>query len=271
MALTNLPSLPVRDGIRKAVTQVFAGYDHNLGAGDGSIWDEENMTSDYYPVMGTRAPRYTVRSVTAPSAFYALEGLWWVDGGTLYHDKNGVTSVTAVTPGEKQFAAMGQRLLVWPDKIVVRADNHAVKSLGTSVTANCEIKNGTYAGEEAEKNTVKCTDRDWSLSFSVGDAVHITGTGIDETPIIREIDGDELHFYENTFDFTGSLTLTLAREIPDLDFLCVNENRCWGCKGDTIYASKLGDPTNWNVFDGISTDSYAVDAGSEGEFTACCA
>ena len=54
-----------------------------------------------------------------------------------------------------------------------------------------------------------------------------------------------------------------------MDFLCENENRLWGCKGDTIYASKLGDPFNWNVFDGLSTDSYAVDVGSAGDFTAC--
>ena len=57
--------------------------------------------------------------------------------------------------------------------------------------------------------------------------------------------------------------------MPELDFLCENENRLWGCKGDTIYASKLGDPFNWNVFDGVSTDSYAVDVGSAGDFTGC--
>jgi hypothetical protein len=267
--MTNLPSVPYQDGIRKARTEVFAGYDHNIGAGDGTIWDEKNMTSDYYPVMGTRAPRYSVTTLAKPYGLYALDGLWWVDGSSLYHDG---TLVTSVTEGEKQFAAMGMRLLIWPDKIVVDAGANpvTVKSLGATVTAACTIKDGTYAGEEAEKNTIKCTGRDWSLSFKVGDAIHITGTGIDETPIIREIDGDELRFYENTFETTGSYSLTLKREVPDLDFICVNENRCWGCKGDTIYASKLGDPTNWNVFDGVSTDSYAVDAGSDGEFTACC-
>jgi len=275
MALTNLPSLPYRDGIRKARTEVFSGYDHNIGAGDGTIWDEGNMVSDYYPVMGTRPGRYAYRTVTSPHGIYALEGLWWVEGAALYHDRmdgQGPSLVTSVTEGEKQFAAMGRRLLVWPDKIVITVadSSHSVKSLGATVSAVCTIKDGTYAGEEAEKNTIESTGRDWSLSFKVGDAVHITGTGIDETPIIREIDGDELRFYENTFEITGTFSLTLAREVPDLDFVCVNENRCWGCKKDTIYASKLGDPENWNVFDGVSTDSYAVDAGSDGDFTACC-
>ena len=29
--------------------------------------------------------------------------------------------------------------------------------------------------------------------------------------------------------------VTLARTVPSMDFICVNENRMWGCKGDTIY------------------------------------
>lgn len=33
--------------------------------------------------------------------------------------------------------------------------------------------------------------------------------------------------------------------------------------------SKLGDPFNWNVFEGLETDSYAVDTGSAGDFTGC--
>ena len=28
---------------------------------------------------------------------------------------------------------------------------------------------------------------------------------------------------------------------------------------DTIFSSKLGDPLNWNCFDGLATDSYAVE------------
>ena len=48
------------------------------------------------------------------------------------------------------------------------------------------------------------------------------------------------------------------------------DNRIWGAEGKTIYASALGDPTNY-VYDGVSTDSYAVAVGTEGEFTGCIA
>lgn len=76
-------------------------------------------------------------------------------------------------------------------------------------------------------------------------------------------------FTTTYIDYTDPNTITIAREVPDLDFVCVNENRLWGCKGDTIYASALGDPFNFNVFDGLSTDSWQSAVPDEGDFTAC--
>ena len=56
-----------------------------------------------------------------------------------------------------------------------------------------------------------------------------------------------------------------------MDYICENGNRLWGCSSANheVYASKLGDPTNWNAFEGISTDSYAATVGSDGDFTGC--
>lgn len=73
--------------------------------------------------------------------------------------------------------------------------------------------------------------------------------------------------------FTQTAPLTIAREIPDFDFLCEKDNRVWGCSNTRreIACCKLGDPGNWNAFMGISTDSYALTVGSGGDFTACCA
>ena len=61
------------------------------------------------------------------------------------------------------------------------------------------------------------------------------------------------------------------RKVPDLTCICECDNRIWGAEGKTIYASALGDPTNFYVYDGVSTDSYAVAVGTEGEFTGCIA
>lgn len=63
----------------------------------------------------------------------------------------------------------------------------------------------------------------------------------------------------------------LRQQIPDMDYELVIEhnNRLWGCssKNHEIYCSKLGEPLVWTEYSGISTDSYAVTVGSDGDFT----
>ncbi len=58
-----------------------------------------------------------------------------------------------------------------------------------------------------------------------------------------------------------------------MDFVCEWNNRLWGMllQKHELYASALGDPANWNVFEGTSQDSYILTIGSTGEFTGICA
>ncbi len=68
----------------------------------------------------------------------------------------------------------------------------------------------------------------------------------------------------------GKPNSTVRKYIPkDMDFVIEHNNRLWGCssKNHEIYCSKLGDPTCWGDFQGISTDSWAVTVGSDGDFT----
>lgn len=66
-----------------------------------------------------------------------------------------------------------------------------------------------------------------------------------------------------------NVTFTVTREVPDIEFVTESMNRLWACnkEGTEIYATKLGNPFNWNCFEGISTDSWACSVGSDGEFT----
>jgi hypothetical protein len=75
---------------------------------------------------------------------------------------------------------------------------------------------------------------------------------------------------------TQEEAITVKRQMPLMDFIIESGNRLWGChygvslNGEVvneIYASKLGDFKNWNCYAGISTDSYAVTVGSDGQFT----
>lgn len=73
-----------------------------------------------------------------------------------------------------------------------------------------------------------------------------------------------------------SAPVTISRQLPLMDFVIESNNRLWGCRYGTnlngevvneIYASKLGDPKNWNVFLGLSTDSYMASCGTDGQWT----
>ena len=75
---------------------------------------------------------------------------------------------------------------------------------------------------------------------------------------------------------TQEASITIKRQMPNMDFIIESGNRLWGCRYGTalngevvneIYASKLGDFKNWNCYAGISTDSYAATVGTDGQFT----
>ena len=268
-----LPSMVYSSGIRKYQQVQFGGYNHNLSAKDGELWDMENLTSDFYPLLSPRLPRYKVETLTKPNGLYAKDGLYWVDGTGFYAEgeKKG-----DVSDSRKVFSSLGAYIIILPDKAYYNKLTGEFGSLAASWSGSAKIQNGTYAGEDAEANTIYASGADWEEHFKAGDAVTISGAEAhpenNKTIVIREIDGDNLRFYENSFVIAeggDTENLTISRDVPDMDFLCENENRLWGCKGDTIYSSKLGDPFNWNVFDGLSTDSFAVDVGSAGDFTAC--
>lgn len=122
-----------------------------------------------------------------------------------------------------------------------------------------------------------------AVNFRAGDTVEISGcTTLEDnniTATVREIrdtdDGGEtksvLVFDANTFQAgTEAGAVTIRRKAPKLSVICESDNRIWGAEGNTIYASALGDPTNFYTYDGVDTDSYAVAVASDGKFTGCC-
>ena len=91
---------------------------------------------------------------------------------------------------------------------------------------------------------------------------------------------------------TQTTPICISRWMPKFDYLIESKNRLWGCfyglpymgkrynteTGVTedvygeeavneLYSCKLGDFTNWNCFMNLSTDSYVVSLGSDGQFT----
>ena len=253
------------DGSRKESYIVnFRGLNYGEGYVDGEFAQTTNLSSEKYPCIAPRRERVKVGQFTAPTTLHAKEGLLVVDGTKVFYDGKEVGTVTA---GRKQMATVGNYVCIFPDKVYYNTAEGTFQSMEASYAAS---------GLVFTDHTITTTGADWP--FRVGDAVEIKGcTAVDEngrtnnkTPIVRGVDGKVLTFYENTLvPGTEEGTVTLKRNVPDLDFICESNYRLWGTQGNTILGSKYGDPLNFFCYDGIASDSYSVDVGSDGKFTGC--
>ncbi len=128
---------------------------------------------------------------------------------------------------------------------------------------------------------IKITATGLGIPFSEGDGVTISGVetlkDLNNTMIVWA-KGDNYIVVTGILDkvVTQETAITVARRMPNMDFIIESENRLWGCRYgialngqmvNEIYACKLGDFKNWNCFAGISTDSYAATVGTDGQFT----
>lgn len=120
--------------------------------------------------------------------------------------------------------------------------------------------------------------------FSEGDAIKIDGVSeeYDGSYVIASVaprglilNGTIDDTYERDVSEVGD-SVKILRSIPKMDFVIESGNRLWGCYYgigedgkviNEIYASALGDPTNWYRYAGISTDSWTATVGADGPFT----
>lgn len=132
---------------------------------------------------------------------------------------------------------------------------------------------------------VKISETGIGKAFSEYDGVEISGISSGSELLkalngskIIQAKGDDYIVVVGIVDSNGSYggRVTVERRMPEMDFVIESGNRLWGCRYgpdrngnvvNEIYASKLGDFKNWNCFMGVSTDSYAVSVGTDGQFT----
>lgn len=378
MAKDYLPTYRYSDNIKKSYQDRFYGYKHTLGCGDGEIYDEQNMTSDHFPVMSPRERRQYIRKageqvkfIDTPQGINGENGLVFIGDGSIWYKGYSFKIYNTIDPQnitpipigiEQQIVWMGDKYIMFPSKTMltfvddkddgrsyeieftaqideaveyyaIQASNgtFARCSIGDVVKITCENSEciSTIIGKDSTSSSWIHVTHDsplptgtglsmtigklailtsleaietkicdigykdsghpdninelalhnsgdqWSDILKVGDAIRIIGAtnaNNNKIAIIREISADRTKLIFDDYAFAEieyNVNLNLYRSVPNLDFVCAHDNRLWGCRGDTIYASKLGDPTNFNVFDGLASDSYAADVGSGGDFTAC--
>lgn len=102
----------------RSITDVFAGYNHNLRIGDGEFYDEENMCSDNYPLLSVRRQRGVYASPAAPQGLIAKDALCYVDGSKFVINGRAIEMdlSTAAAKCPKSLISMGAYVIIMPDK-----------------------------------------------------------------------------------------------------------------------------------------------------------
>ena len=299
-----LPYLGYTQNQRLKAIGDFAGLNKNLICNENEFSDMSNISDRFYPAIGSRESRGNVeQTISNLHGMIHKNGLFYVSGTKAYY--NG-SEVGTLTNTDKQMVGMGAYIVIWPDKKVFNTADRTWKNIekNFSYTGSVTLKPfskdsaftciycpgiksafndydavtiGGITGDYADMNgshVIQTSGTDGTLgefiviTYAMTLPVDQAATAAD-IPIAQSEGRSPRTIYAESV--TQNITLTAKRSAPDMDFICESNNRIWGCSSDKheIYGSKLGDPTNWQSFEGISTDSYAATVGSDGDFTAC--
>lgn len=265
-----LPMLSMTPKVSNKQLGAFGGLNKGLVIGGNEFSDMKNMCSDQFPAIAVRKPRgEIIKKLEKPHGLFWKNGLAYADGTKLYYQDK---KIGTVTDTDKQMVGMGAYIVIFPDKLMYNTSTGELKGLEASWTQGAAA---TFAQTTTGSTMVKISCTGIGSGFSQFDGVEISGctnAEFNKTTVIQELAADYIIIVGNLKEtFTQDSGLKITRKTPDMDYICENGNRIWGCssKNHEVYSSKLGDPTNWQAYEGISTDSYAATVGSDGDFTGC--
>lgn len=247
-----------------------------------------------------------IRSVCCPEYNEGkLDSFTGVAENYFYYKGKAITNIK-LSDSEKSIADFNGFICIFPDQVYYRylpdPETGVVDSSLKNMRKSVEISGARFysklddlTGEYSAY--IQKSGADFDKTFSVGDSIVISGcsdakndTFIVESKkkfsaseeiisvVVNEITSSkisvlmynkrgELALFQNTS--SDSNTITISTNIPNMNRICVHNNRLWGTSknGEYIYASKLGDCFNFNSFQGISNDSWYSEIGTDGGFT----
>ena len=291
----NLPNLLAPKRSIETV-QSFGGLAKNA-RGASQFAYMENLSSDAYPLLSTRPLRGIIKTgdFEVSSSLYVGDYLCYTHDQYFIMDKNPAYSSddtrTVVSMGlsgdpDTRLVGMGSYILIMPDKKYINTadtsdfgDIEFHASLTGAEISPCAFDGGEDSGGEY----VKISSPSLGSGLSAGDGITVSGITADGLSqlcgnAVITAAGNGYIVIPGKIAGSKNSAVTLDRTMPEVDFMTESGNRMWGCRHGTgesggtlneIYASKLGDFKNWNVFQGLSTDSYAASVGTPGDFTGC--
>ena len=277
-----LPQVPYMTGTKRIKHYTrdvldFRGLNLTPTAQDGELTMTRGITTKKYPYI-SQVPDITetytweeegaVKTYEDPISLFEWDGYLYVvqSDGKVY--RNGGLIGTMDTPASGQhMAVVNTKLCIFPDKYYVDLTDNTLHSLikntwTGSLTVTIDTDYATLAGTGIENGFEENDVIDIAQDDLKIKRLTVKTVGTDE--IVVSLD-DNLAY----LDLTSSVKVMTS--VPDLTFICLSNNRLWGVDEDnnTIYASALGDPTEWFDYSGDS-GSYTVVVGSPGMFTGIC-
>ena len=219
-----LPYMPAAEESALRWQESFGGLDERLSAPDGAVAGMENMTGDDFPVMSTRPPRRWLRTLDEPHGFGGAEKLYWADGTQFYYDGVARGSVTA---GDKRFCCLGAYIVIWPDRKFYNVKSGEFAPLEASISAQSAVlcSDDSPSGMSTQANCLKLTGCTPEAVFAPDEAVRIeagTDAANGRTLVIREIRGECLYFYDNSFALEQTVRYDAAGGLAAGDYWFLN-------------------------------------------------
>lgn len=286
----------------------FEGYSVAPVIKDGEMRNMMNLTSAKYPNLSQRPARgyFTVGGTEMiypdPETIYVKNGALAVICKEEIQTASGKArffygyeqvnedwrpvpypeiQITAVD-GHKM-VSIGKRICIWPEKIWFDVETKQYGSLAFTY----ELQNSTitFRNDTTTVCTMTLPEGEDLSGFTTNDVVDVFFTDQNDvtysaSSTIRAVNGRVMTFPADAFlailpdfpesgDYTFTGTILIQRYVPDLDFIIESGNRLWGCYSNKICCCKLGDPTNWHYYQGLSVDSYELEVGTDGPWTGC--
>lgn len=285
----------------------FKGINRRSHVNEGEMSDMLNLTSDSYPLLRPRMLRGQMTlpaGVSKPlSIITKYERIAMIaeksnQSVAFYYDGTEITAVNNLT-SDTEMVAINNKICFFPQKTFLQIDRSGSDSytIGTYGLIDATIENVNKAVLISSKDAHMTSFSDIG-DFKAKDAVSFTGTlsytsgstsktvDCDVSCVIDKIEtiggsGIVPTTYTmvlpaNTFiELVGSgvttaqFNGTIKRECPDIHHVVEWNNRLWGVSDETntIYACKLGDPTNWQYYQGTGMDSYYAEQGTDEKWT----
>ncbi len=306
-----LPKLDVKESNRVQI-KVFGGLDRRDKISDMSLTDMANMSSSAMPALTPREGRRKIADVPNASEICApeysdgdLNSFTGVIGTKFYY--NGTQIGGTLTASEKSIADFNGKICIFPDKkfydYIPDSKTGNIATELTSMEKSSKFNNASFYSSYDEVSGSYSAyisgAGSFDLSFVPGDSVVIEGcttvhnntkhlqsrkdtAATDDiiSAVVDKVSSNRLDLllynknggralFKNT---TEGGYITVKSAIPDMNHICVHNNRLWGTavSGEYIYASKLGDCTNFNSFQALNDDSWYSYIATGGGFTGIC-